>query len=160
MDENPLRPKSSEEERSNPRSPPQIAALTSLNITLLCSELYWRTSNVNWAKLMALVSCCSSQRFSDAAVYKIASQCFYFSCGAHASCTAFVSQNKYLSAKKKKKSCRSERRPLKSAPGSVWSQLLSIIWFKALVQHEGENGCLHPAQHNKTSTWNHTFLWI
>lgn len=40
IDENPLGLKSSEEARSNPRSPTQIAALTFLNITLVCCETY------------------------------------------------------------------------------------------------------------------------
>lgn len=44
--------------------------------------------------------------------------------------------------------CRSEPEPLKSAPGSVWSQSLSIIRFNALVQRGWGGGVFTP--HNTT----------
>lgn len=93
MDENPLRPKSGEEAWSNPRSPPQIAALTLLNITLLCSELYWRTSNVNGAKLIGVGLLLFLSGVSDAGICKIASPCLllmYRSCIMY--CICFTKQ--------------------------------------------------------------------
>lgn len=66
----------------------------------------------------------------------------------------FFIQNKYSSAKKKRK--KEILQKWASAPETC----LRLCMVTAIVSTRGGNRCLHSAQHNKTGSLNHRLLWI